>query len=277
MKIKMFSYNQLDTFIHNLSGLTKLICFLFLTTTVMLTYDLRVILVIMIISFVCLKVAKIKFSQIKLMLIYVFTFLAFNFVLTFIMEPEYGVQIYGTRHVLFEIVGRYTVTLEQLFYQGTKFMKYLSVIPLGIIFFLTTNPSEFSSSLNKIKVPYKVCTSLSLTLRYFPDIQRDYQSISLSQQARGIDLSKKEKTSVRVKNMINILVPLIITTLDRVEVITNAMELRGYGKAKTRSWYSYRALTRNDYLAIIFCVLVFAIAMAIRIFINKSLFWNPFI
>ena len=65
------------------------------------------------------------------------------------------------------------------------------MIPLGLIFIFTTNPSEFASSLNHIGVPYKVCTTLSLTLRYFPDIIRDYTNISLAQQARGIELSKK--------------------------------------------------------------------------------------
>ena len=87
--------------------------------------------------------------------------------------------------------------------------KYLSVIPLGIIFFLTTNPSEFASSLNKIGLNYKVCTVLSLTLRYFPDVQRDLNSISLSQQARGLDMSSKEKMTKRLKNIIAVLTPLI--------------------------------------------------------------------
>ena len=35
LKMKFFSYNLADTFIHRLSGLTKLLCFLFLTFAVM--------------------------------------------------------------------------------------------------------------------------------------------------------------------------------------------------------------------------------------------------
>ena len=61
MKTKLFSYSQLDTFIHRLSGLTKLICFLLLTTTVMLTFDIRIILGIMVLSIVLFRVAKISF------------------------------------------------------------------------------------------------------------------------------------------------------------------------------------------------------------------------
>lgn len=277
MKIKLFSYNQLDTFIHHLSGLTKLICFLLLTTTVMLTYDIRVIFGVLIISYILLIIAKIKFSQIKLMLLYVFIFLATNFLLTFIFAPMQGVDIYGTKHVIFEIVGPYVVTQEQMLYQFTKLLKYLSVIPLGIIFFLTTNPSEFASSLNKIKISYKACTALSLTLRYFPDVQRDYHSISLAQQARGLDLSRKEKLMTRFKNIVSILTPLIFTTLDRIELITNAMDLRGYGKNKTRTWYSFKPLSKNDYLSMLFCLLIFIISLLITTYINHSIYFNPFI
>ena len=277
MKIKLFSYNQLDTFVHKLSGLTKLVCFLLLTTTVMLTYDIRIILAILIFSYFLMNKAQIKFKQVKTMFIYVGIFLITNFILTFLFSPKYGCEIYGTKHVLFPIFGRYEVTLEQLFYQCTKFLKYLSVIPLGMIFFLTTNPSEFASSLNHIKVNYKVCTSLSLTLRYFPDVQRDYHTISLAQQARGLEMSSKAKLMNRIKNIVTILTPLIFTTMDRIELITNAMELRGFGKGKKRSWYSFKPLQTKDWISMFICLLIFLFMLYIRIFVNKSMFYNPFI
>ena len=68
MKIKMFSYSQLDTFIHQLSGLTKLVSFLLMSFAVMLTYDYRIMLLTMVISFIAFKIAKIQFKQIKLIL-----------------------------------------------------------------------------------------------------------------------------------------------------------------------------------------------------------------
>ena len=75
MKIKMFSYSQLDTFVHRLSGLTKLVSFLLLSFAVMLTYDYRVMVLTLIISLIGFKVAKIQFKQIRLVLYYVLVFL----------------------------------------------------------------------------------------------------------------------------------------------------------------------------------------------------------
>ena len=153
--------------------MTKLVCFLILTFTVMFSYDARVIIFVLIFSFWVLHVSEIRFSQIKVMLYYVMIFLVINFVLTFLFSPKYGVEIYGTEHDLFSITDRYTVTAEQLLYQGTKVLKYLSVIPLGMMFLLTTNPSEFAASLSSIGVPYKASFAVALTLRYFPDMIRE--------------------------------------------------------------------------------------------------------
>lgn len=277
MKAKLFDYVERDNFVFNLSGLTKIISFFCLTFAVMFSYDIRMILAIMVFSFVILRISEIKFSQIKLMLYYTLVFLAMNFILTFVFNPQYGVEIYGTKHVLFAFSERYVVTTEQLLYQITKFFKYASVIPLGMLFLLTTNPSEFAASLNSIGVSYKATYALALTLRYFPDMIRDYNDIALAQQSRGLDLSKKEKLGTRLKNIMNICVPLIFSTMDRIELISNAMDLRGFGKMKKRTWYAKKPLQKKDYLSMGFCILVFAGTVCVSVFINHGRFWNPFI
>ncbi|MBQ6544180.1 MAG: energy-coupling factor transporter transmembrane protein EcfT [Lachnospiraceae bacterium] len=277
MKSKLFDYIERDNFIFNLSGVTKLLCFLILTFTVMFSYDARVIFLVLIFSFAILRVSEIRFSQIRIMLYYVLVFIAINFILTFVFSPKYGVEIYGTEHDLFRITERYTVTAEQLLYQGTKVLKYLSVIPLGMLFLLTTNPSEFAASLSSIGVSYKASFALALTLRYFPDMIRDYNDIALAQQARGLDLSKKEKLGKRLKNMMNIFVPLIFSSLERVDVVSNAMDLRGFGKHKKRTWYAYKPLVKNDYLALAISIAILAGSLAMTFFVNHGRFWNPFI
>lgn len=277
MKIKLFSYNQLDTHIHKLSGFTKVLSFLLLTFAVMFSYDIRLILGMLLFSIWVFNVAQIKWHQIKLMVIYVLIFLITNVVLTFMFEPEYGVKIYGTRHLLFNIVGPYTVTAEQVLYQVTKVVKYASVIPFGIVFLLTTNPSELASSLNRVGVHYKIAYPVSLTLRYFPDIQRNYNDISQAQQARGLEMSKKASLRSRFKNALLIIIPLIFSTIDRIDVISNAMDLRGFGKGKKRSWYSAEKLKKGDYIALTVSLLAFLLSIFMSVVVNNGRFYNPFI
>ena len=276
-KTKLFSYVDKGTIIHKLSGLTKLICFLLLSFASMFTYDVRVLLILLAISLIISYIAKFPFRRYKIVFIYFLVFILFNFLLNFLLAPGYGEELFGTRHVIFAINDYFTLTWEQMFYQFAKLIKYLCIMPLGLMFFFIIDPSEFASSLNGIKVPYKACTVFALALRYFPDIQRDFTNINLAQQARGIDTSKKASLKQRIVSISKILLPLVFSTLDRVELISNAMELRGYGKAKSRTWYSYRHLVKRDHIAIAVCILIFAAVLFMRYFVVKDLFWNPFI
>ena len=277
MKTKLFSYNYENTVIHNLSGLIKFICFLLLTFATMYTYDIRVILGMLVFSVIILRISKIKFSQIKLMHFYVVIFILVNAIFTFLFEPEHGVTIYGTRHVIAPLWGTKALTQEQLLYQVTLAFKYLSVVPLGIIFLLTTNPSELASSVSGVGVPYKASFAISLTLRYFPDILRVYNDISQAQQARGLEMSGKAKMKERVKNSLMIIIPLIFSTLERIEVVTNAMDLRGFGKEKRRTWYCVQKLRSTDYMALSISVVVTLIVASVAFFINHGRYFNPFI
>ncbi|MBR4169202.1 MAG: energy-coupling factor transporter transmembrane protein EcfT [Lachnospiraceae bacterium] len=276
MNTKLFDYVERHNFIYDLSGVTKFLCFMIAGAAVMFTYDIRVMVVVFVVSIIAFLLSQITFKQIRLMVIYVAIFIAMNVILTFLFSPQYGVEIYGTKHVIFELTERYTLTWEQVMYQGSKVMKYLAIIPLGMIFILATHPSEMASSMNRIGIPYKATYALALTLRYFPDVIRDYQDISVAQQARGLDMSHKEKFTKRLKNILNICIPLIFTTLDRIELISNAMDLRSFGMHKKRTWYCAKKLNAKDYLALFICIALLALSIYMIIFVNHSRFYNPF-
>mgnify|MGYP003297537977 CR=1 FL=1 len=75
-------------------------------------------------------------------------------------------------------------------------LKNACTVPIVLLFVCTTNPSEFAASLNRIGVSYKISYAVSLALRYIPDIQREYRDISLAQQARGTEMSKKNSIDI---------------------------------------------------------------------------------
>ncbi len=273
---RLFNYNEADSFVHNLSGVSKLIGFFAMTFTVMLTYDTRVIFGVLVLAFFTFRISGIKLRDLRVVLIYISVFLSLNFVMTFLFDPQYGVRLYESKQVLFTITERYTMTQEQLLYQVTKISKYAATIPFGLLFFLTTHPSEFAASMNKIGIHFKIAYVFNLTLRYLPDIYTEYTTISKAQQARGLDLSKKQKFSKRVREYVRMIFPLIMSSLDRINNISDAMDLRGFAKNKKRTWYNTRKLERNDYIAIAITVSIFLASLGNTIFINQSRFWNPF-
>lgn len=271
----IFNYVERVSPVHRLTGASKLVCLLLWSFAAMLTYDTRLLVVLPVVSILCFAVSKIRLSDVSFMLGFTAVFLVLNNLLIFLFSPQHGVTLYGTCHVIADLGGRWVITREQLFYHLNLFLKYLSMIPIVLLFVCTTQPSEFAASLNRIGVKYTVAYSVALALRYIPDVQREFHEISQAQQARGIEMSKKQRLSKRLKAAGAILIPLILSSMDRIEVISNAMELRGFGKNKKRSWYMARPFRVPDLLSMLFCALLLAAALYLN-YKNGSRFWNPF-
>jgi len=72
------------------------------------------------------------------------------------------------------------------------------------------------------------------------------------------------------------LFPLVFTSLDKIDLISNAMELRGFGRLKKRTWYSSRSFTKWDYIVVGFCFLCVLLSV-LTLIINNGRFYNPFI
>jgi len=274
--MKVFGYIPRDTPVHKLTGASKLLMTFALSISAMITFDPRFMVFVIIVSFTLFSFSKLKFSDFKAIMILLILFMVFNNIAIFLFAPNQGTIIYGTRNELLHIAGPYYVTSEQLFYQLNVTLKYFAIVPVALVFFLTTEPGEFASSLNTIKIHYKVAYAVSLSLRYIPDVQRSYREISQAQQARGVDISKKAPFRARLAGVLTILFPLVFSSLDKVELISNAMELRGFGRLKKRTWYSLRTYQKWDYAIIGFCIL--AVLMSVTsLIINGGRFYNPFV
>ena len=61
------------------------------------------------------------------------------------------------------------------------------------------------------------------------------------------------------------MLPLILTSLNRIDTISNAMELRGFGKSDKRTWYTRRPFDRRDFIALGFGAVLLLISLAVTI------------
>lgn len=273
---RMISYEKKNTPIHRLSGFTKLVFFLLWCTASALTFDTRILLTMIVIGAMLYIVSGTKWKQVSSVFLAIMFFMILNLIWIFIFAPYEGCSIYGSRTDICHLFAGYTLTKEQLFYEFNVLIKYFTVIPSIFIFLVTTDPSELAASMNSIGVPYMIAYSIEIALRYIPDVQDEYHKIKNAQEARGIEMSSKGNLISRIKNTSAIIFPLLFTTMERIDVVSNAMELRGFGKKKQRSWYSKRTLQAGDYLTLAFIVCFFVASMVIT-FYDGNRFYNPFI
>lgn len=273
--VKLFNFIDRKSPIHALTGASKLACMMCWVFAAMVTFDTRYLIFLTLAAVVLFKISKIRLADVKVLLIFTLVFLLLNNALIYLFSPEHGVTIYGSRTLLFTIIGRYTITSQQLLYHLNVVLKYTATIPMVMLFICTTQPSEFASSLNHIGVSYRISYSVSLALRYIPDVMKEFHDISLAQQARGVEMSGKAGVFKRLKSATNILMPLILSSLDRIEVVSNAMELRCFGREKNRTWYRAQPFLRNDYIAFFCGFLLIVISLLLNI-PNGGRYWNPF-
>ena len=274
MNNRLVGYHAGTSFLHRLSGASKLLFLLLVSLAAMLSYDTRLLLVIGLGALALFVTSGIRWKDISFVLSFALAFALLNVLMVYLFAPQYGVEIYGEKTVLLDGLGAYSITAQELFYLFNLALKYVCTIPLALIFLMTTHPSQFASSLNQIGVSYKIAYSVSLTLRYIPDVQEEYQIIKLSQEARGLELSKKANFVQRVKGNLQMISPLIFSSLERIETISTAMELRRFGKNKKRTWYTYQEMTTRDYLIILGSIFMVVLSIVL-IWVNQGRFYNP--
>ncbi|MUI55997.1 energy-coupling factor transporter transmembrane component T family protein [Aliivibrio fischeri] len=268
------NYVDIDTWLHRLNGVTKFLLFISWITVVLTTFDLRIIIPLILFGLFLLKETKVPYIAYKPLLIGTLSVLSMNAVFMFLLAPNQGNELIGTTTELFPIFGHYVVTQETLFYLITVTLKYFSMFPIALVFVFTTHPTEFAASLNRIGLPYKIAYAVSLTLRYLPEVKSDFVNIMHAQQARGVDLSKNVPVFTRISNLAKILGPLIFSSLDRADEISNAMVLRGFGRGKSRTWFSEKSITKTDKLIMLSLFLVVSLAIIKKI-MDTSMFWYP--
>lgn len=271
----LFNYIDRPSPIHRLSGASKLVCLLLWSVAAMTSFYTPLLVVLTVLALILFRTAKLRVKDVSFTISIMLVYIALDNILIFLFSPAHGVELYGSRTVLIPLPGRYSITAEQLFYHLNVILKNACTIPPVILFVCTTNPSEFAASLNRIGVSYRISYSVALALRYIPDIQREYHDISLAQQARGVEMSKKANLIHRLKAASTILIPLVLSSMERIETISNAMELRGFGKGKKRTWYASRPFTPADYGSMIFCGLLLIASLTLTA-VNGGRFFNPF-
>lgn len=121
----------------------------------------------------------------------------------------------------------------------------------------TTTPNQLTNAiesllkpLEKIKVPvHEFAMIMSLALRFIPILLEEANRIMDAQSARGADFEEGNLWQ-RMRAMVSILVPLLVSATRRAYDLANAMEARGYrgGSGRTKmkplqyrkqDWFAY--------------------------------------
>ena len=269
------SYEDTPSFVHSLNGVTKLVFFMLWIVLCLTTFDLRILIPSMFLAQAALASCKVPMKKFTPYIIAMTYVILINAIFIFLFSPDQGQRYLGTSHILLgSVTDRYALTVETLFYLLVVCLKYFAIFPMALLFVTATHPSQFSSSLNRIGLRYKTSYAVGLAMRYLPEVTSSYTHILHAQMARGVDISKNVPFKQRLSSVGKILAPLVLSSLDRIDVVTNAMVLRGFGKHPKRTWYLAKKMKISDVLVIVLMVCWISLSLYLR-FGRGSMFWFP--
>ena len=139
---------------------------------------------------------------------------------------------------------------------------------------LTTSPVEISDGIESLLKPLKYikfpvhefALIMSIALRFIPTLLGETERIIKAQKARGADFESGNLFK-RIKALVPVLIPLLISAFRRADELADAMDARCYSGSKNRTKFKKLSLSYRDLV----CVLVMAILVVGIIFLNKVL------
>ena len=209
-KVMIGRYYPINSLVHKMNPLAKIICVLLFIIMSFLTFNIRFNILLLILLILMLCNTKIPFN------IYFKTIFSIKWLLLFIL-------------IINLIVGSslnvIIITILRLIYV----VLYTSILTL------TTPPTEITYGIEKLFSPLKLigipvnkmALSISLALRFIPTIIDQGNKIIKSQASRGIDYynSNIKGKLLAVKALI---IPMFVLSIKKADDLADSMEVRLY-------------------------------------------------
>ncbi|WP_296009916.1 energy-coupling factor transporter transmembrane component T [uncultured Adlercreutzia sp.] len=138
-----------------------------------------------------------------------------------------------------------------------------AAIPLFLVFYVTKMNDITNSAVKQLHVPYKYAFTFTSTVHFIPVFMNDMAGIMEAQTARGVAFDGSIVQKVRL--MIPLCVPLLISSVRKTNSAAIAAEVRGFNLRTRESGYKEYPLTGIDYAAVALCVLVLVAAIAVAV------------
>ncbi len=158
-----------------------------------------------------------------------------------------------------------TVSRESLFYAIAMGLRLATFVMAGLIFLATTRNEEITNGLIRLKLPYPVAFALATALRLVPTFAGAGATIVQAQVSRGLDLESKNIFS-RIAGFIPLAVPMFITAFRYTNLLSMALESRGFSPVTARTAYYVSEMGKRDWGVLLFLTVILAGCIYLRLF-----------
>ena len=169
---------------------------------------------------------------------------------------------------------RLTITTGSLYRAIYMSVRILLLILISAELTYTTTPNDLTDAIENLLSPLRfiglknavhtLAMMMTIALRFIPTLIEETQKIMNAQKARGADLESGSLIE-RIKALIPILIPLLISSVRRAYELAEAMECRCYNGGEGRQRMKQLKYGSKDLTAFVFVILICVGVIAINI------------
>ena len=182
---------------------------------------------------------------------------------------------HGGEHLLAEW-GIIKIYREAIVFTVFLLLRLFLLVMASAVLTLTTTPVRLTDGIESlltplkwIKVPvHELAMVMSIALRFIPTLIDETNRIIDAQKARGADFESGNLIK-RIKAVIPILIPLLISAFRRADELGDAMDARCYSGSKNRTKYKKLRFGTGDLVALIVAAALIAGVVLFNIYAEQ--------
>ncbi|MBI9108152.1 MAG: energy-coupling factor transporter transmembrane protein EcfT [Spirochaetales bacterium] len=155
-------------------------------------------------------------------------------VLTAILTPPFNLG----GEVLLSLKGRPVLTSDGLEAAAAMLLRFSGITAAFFLFFSTTETSAFILALRSFGLPYKAALTVTISLRYIPDMFRVYGNISDAHKLRSAGImqgGRRRGFQRRLAHLFPVLISVLIQAVKSIPALAMALDSKGFGRQNPRT------------------------------------------
>ena len=153
-------------------------------------------------------------------------------VLTAVLTPPFNM----TGRVLLTAGEHVILTGDGLTSSVSMVLRFTGITTAFFIYFSTTRTGDFILALRSFGLPYRAALTVTISLRYIPDMFKVYRNISDAHKLRSAGVrSSGRGFGKRLAHLYPVLISVLIHAVKSIPSLAMALDSKGFGRDNPRS------------------------------------------
>ena len=271
--ITLGQYFVADSFVHKLDPRAKILLLIYIIVMIFTTQNVLSLLLVTVLSVLIMLASKIPLKMYLKNIKVIIPIIIFTAILN-VFYTNTGVLLFNVWKIQI-----YSGGILRAVYMAVRVM--LLILTSSVLTY-TTTPNDLTDAIERLLKPLKyiglgnavhtMSMMMTIALRFIPTLIEETDKIMNAQKARGADLESGGLIH-KVKALLPILIPLLLSAVRRAYELAEAMECRCYTGGEGRTRMNVLHAGSMDYVVCLMTVALGALILFLNRFGGYMLSW----